>query len=320
MTSCTIIISHYRSFQFLRACLRQINRHQHQEIKLNIIVADQSGSEYYSDDIEKFRTDISELGNSSEVIFYNMIPLYSGFGIDWLMRYADIKTDYICQLHADAFPINKNWLYLPVKLIEENNFSFVGQHQFVCDGTQSIYPPDPFFAMSQCFNVARTETYRDMSMEAGFTRFHEREKTDLRFNNNDWAQWASHDYPSRGSDDDVVAFHWEDKYRQHDKLGLAITGMMNTSEQGGSFGRVIEDVVFHFGSANESRGVFDLMPNSYQHYYNRIQNGFTNELLEEMLIQVKPNNFNRVLWKGDLKEAYSASEDLNYKIEELKSI
>jgi hypothetical protein len=309
MTSCTIIISHYESIHFLQACIRQIRKHAHSEIKQRILICDQSSHET--------RLEVHKLFDGAQDIWIaHMHSLYSGYGIDWAMRHAGIDTDYICQLHVDAFPIHKNWLYLSIKLL--GDFKFVGQHQFICDGTQSIYPPTKFFAMSQCFNVARTETYKEMSLEAGFTRFHEREKTDITFKNDDWAQWASHDYHARGTDDDVVAFHWEDKYRQHDKLGFAITGMINTAEQGGSFGRVIEDVVFHFGSARESIGVMSLMPQKYQDYYKRIQQDFTEELLNEMLAEVKPNNNDRTVWDGITKNAFPASSHLNNIIEELK--
>ncbi len=311
MTSCTIIISHFESLPFFRMCIRQINKCRNPLIKQNILIIDQSRLPYNLD----FGAD--HLFNSEDKIrVIHTDPLYSGYGIDYSIRNIDIKTDYIAQLHCDCFPISSQWLYLSIKLLED--FKFVGQHQFVCDGTQSIYPPDPFFAMSQCFNVARTETYKEMSLEAGFTRFHNRPQSGLTFNNSDWAEWAKGDYEHRGSDDDVVAFHWEDKYRQHDKLGFAITGMMNTGEQGGSFGRVIEDVVFHFGSARESIGVMGSMPQKYQDYYKRIQHGFTDELLEEMLSEVKSNNRNRTVWNGIAKTAAASSKELDSIIEELK--
>lgn len=312
MTSCTIIISHYESLPFLECCLRQINKHRNKNVKHNVIIVDQSRTTQFIFNPSWF--DVEDI-----VSMVHTFPLYSGFGLDWVFRHLNITSEYICQLHVDAFPIHKNWLYLPIKLIEENNFSFVGQHQFTCDGTQSIYPPDPFFSMSQCFNVARTETYKEMSMEAGFTRFHNRPQSGLTFKNEDWAQWASHDYNSRGSDDDVVAFHWEDKYRRHDKFGLAISGMINTAEQGGSFGRIIENLVFHFSSGRESIGVMDLMPQKYQDYYKRIQKGFTDELLEEMLSQVKTNNHDRTLWDGKEKMTIPVPEELNKRIEELKN-
>lgn len=311
MTSCTIIISHFESLPFLHACVRQIRRYGNENVAYKTLIIDQSNKETNSE--------LSKIyAHSDDVFIINIPPLYSGYGIDWAMRYAYINTDYICQLHVDAFPIHKNWLYLPIKLIEENNFSFVGQLQCICDGTQSIYPPTPFFAMAQCFNVARTETYREMSLEAGFTRFHNRRESGLTFNNNDWATWASEDYNARGSDDDVVAFSWQDRHRQHDKLGLAVSGFIEPS-----FGRVIDEIVFHFGSANESIGVIDNMSEKYQYYTKKINEDYSDELIEEMLALVKSNKsgaqiLNRNYWNGKLKVSNPPSDELNKRIEELK--
>lgn len=313
MTTCTIIISHYESLQFLYCCLRQIGKCRNSNIKHSILVIDQSKTPV------NFIFQPEWFDKEDEITVVHTEPYYSGYGIDWAIRNVDIKTDYICQLHVDAFPIHKNWLSLSITLLEEYGLAFVGQHQFVSKSTDTIYPNKiPFFAMSQCFNVARTFTYKEMSEEAGFTRFHEREKIDFDFKNNDWAQWASMDYYRRGSDDDVVAFNWEDNYREHDKLGYAITGMIGTVEEGGSFGRVIEDIVYHFGSARESIGVFDRMPVKYQAFYKRIENGFTDELLQEMLSQVKPNNHNRYFWDGHIKKMIESPEQLNIIIEALK--
>ena len=165
-----------------------------------------------------------------------MAPLYSGYGIDVIMRSVGVNTDYVCQLHCDAFPIHHRWLSLAIKLIEENDFSFIGQLQFISQPMDTIYPRVPFFAMAQSFNVAKTTTYEEMSINAGFTRFHERPYVEygIGWYNNDWAMWAKQDYNERGSDDDVIAFCWEDVNRQHDKLGLAITGYIEPSFSGAS--------------------------------------------------------------------------------------
>ena len=313
MTSCTIIISHYESENFLRACVRQIRKHKNENISQHILIIDQSSDECYNRIVEEY-------GEAEDISIIETLPLYSGFGIDWAIRNANIQTDYICQIHVDVLAINSQWLLLPIKLIEENNFSFVGQLQFICNGTQSIYPPDPFFAMAQCFNVAKTETYREMSLEAGFTRFHNRESAALQFKNNDWTAWAKEDYDARGSDDDVVAFHWEDKYRQHDKLGLAITGFISPQ-----FGRIVEDVVFHFGSCREASGNLGSMPELYQYYTRKINEDYSDELIDEMVSLAKKNRppemeiLTRNLWNGKVKTHSPPSKELNKRIEELKN-
>ncbi len=312
MTSCTIIISHYESLPFLHAAIRQIRKHAHSEIYQRIIIIDQSKNQDTIDIVNKY------VGDEDAIVFHTH-PYYSGYGIDALLRTHNIGTDYVCQLHADAFPIHKNWIHLPITLIEENDFSFVGQLQFISKANDTIYPPEPFFAMAQCFNVAKTSTYRELSFEAGFTRFHAREKAPFGFSNNEWADWASADYWARGSDDDVVAFHWQDKYREVNKLGLAITGFIEPS-----FGRIIEDVVFHFGSANESRGVMDKMPPMYQIFTEEINKDYSDKLIDYMVGLAKRNTppnmeiLSRNVWNGKLKKSFPSSPELDKRIEELK--
>lgn len=318
MRSCTIIVSHFESINFLRACLRQTLKHTHPEILQKIIVCDQSGDETHALVLEEF-------GNIEGVQIVRTKPLYSGYGIDFLIQRGYIDTDYIAQLHVDAYSISNQWLYLPIKLIEEYDLAFAGQLQFISTGKESIYPPSPMFAMAQCFNVGKTEIYKEMSYQAGFTRFHNRPWVEegITWKNDDWSVWAEPAYQERGSDDDVVAFSWEDKYCEHDKLGLAITSMIQSH-----FGRIIEDMVFHFGSCRESIGVADSMGDLYQHYTMRINENYSDELVEELINLSKQstvkNDSEKILlrnfWNGKLKKSEISSNVLNERILNLKQI
>ena len=315
MKSVTIIISHFESVNFLHAAIKQIRKYKHPQIWQNIIVADQSCKETFLG-IERTYDDDRDI----EVVWLQK-SLWSGYGIDYLMRYGNIETDYVCQLHADAFPISNQWLSLPISLIEENNYSFVGQLQFISKKTDTIYPNhSPFFAMAQCFNIAPTKIYKDLSMIAGFTRFHNRPKSGLEWISNAWEQWARSDYHARGSDDDVVAFHWQDANTSQDKLGLAITGYIEPS-----FGRIIDDIVFHFGSARESIGVIGSMSDAYRKFTKKINEGYTDSLIEEMVTLAKANQppsmeiLRRNHWEGRLKISTPPSDAINKRIEELKN-
>lgn len=331
-TSCTIIISHYESLHFLHACVRQIRRYKHKDVRQHIIVADQSDDETNDKIIAEFgkKTNIEPCGTNRDIRIVKMPPLYSGYGIDYIMRFIPLSTKYICQLHVDAFPIHKNWLWLPIKLIEENNFTFVGQLHFLSRPTDTIYPPSSqFFSMSPTFNVAPTAIYKEMSHQAGFTRFHQRPNMNslIKFDNSDWADWAKEDYDHRGSDDDTVAFCWEDKYREHNKLGLAITGMIGKPPQEAGFGRIIEDMVFHFGFCRESVPVGDRMGENYCRWSNRIKADYTDELVEEMLAVARGGSVDpdhpsgtlvRNVWDGKEKTCNPPPEELNKRVEELK--
>lgn len=175
--------------------------------------------------------------------------------------------------------------------------------------------------MAQCFNIAPTKVYKDLSLIAGFTRFHNRPQSGLEWISNAWEQWAQENYHERGSDDDVVAFHWQDANTSQDKLGLAITGYIEPS-----FGRIIEDIVFHFGSCRESIGVINHMSDAYRKFTGRINNGYTDELIEEMVSLAKANKppnqnvLRRNHWDGKLKISMPPSCELNARIEELKKL
>lgn len=315
MRSCTVIISHYESLPFLRACVRQIKRYQHPEVRVKIIICDQSKEETHNEILSEYHDFDADL----RVV--HTAPLYSGYGVDYLIHNGYIDTDYIVQLHVDAFPIHKNWLYMPINLIEEYDLAFAGQLQFISTGKESIYPPSPMFAMAQCFNVAKTAIYKEMSLEAGFTRFHNRPQSGLTWNNNDWADWAAADYSARGSDDDVVAFHWEDKYREHNKLGLAISGYIQPQ-----FGRLIDDIVFHFGSANEARTLLDHMPEQYREYVKKINENYSDELISEMVTLAKANKapeteiLSRNFWDGKYKVSTPLGKEISDRIEQLKNL
>jgi hypothetical protein len=317
--SCTIIISHYESLSFLRTCIRQIKKYTNPDISQSIIIADQSSEETHQKLLNEFKEE-------SGISIFNMKPLYSGYGIDWLMRCASIETDYVCQLHVDAFPIHKNWLYMPISIMEKNDFKFTGVLQFICDKPETIYPykGKGVFAMAQCFNIGKADIYREMSLEGGFTRFHNRPNNDvsMTWKNNDWADWAKEDYNARGSDDDVPAFFWEDNYREHDKMSFGFTGKIGIDGEESNYGTIIEDMVFHFGFHLESRGVMPQMGVKYGEWTRRINEDYSDSLIEEMLAQARKQPMDcvngRKVWNGRVKKASQSSEELNNKIEQLK--
>ena len=312
--SVTIIISHYESLPFLRRCVKQIHKHTNPDINHHILIADQSLN--HEAVAEEFMDDF-------KVDMVHMKPLYSGYGIDWVIRNLNIDTDYICQLHVDAFPINDNWLKMPITLMEENDFKFTRVLQFVCDKPESIYPyKNPFFAMAQCFNIGKTEVYKEMSLQGGFTRFHNRPQADMLWLNTDWSEWAKEDYQARGSDDDVPAFYWEDTYREHDKMSFGLTGRIGVPGEESGYGTIIEDMLFHFGFCRESVGVMPQMGEKYREWTRRINENYDDALLDELLaaarsVKLEPADMRRY-WSGKNKVALRTKHGLNKRIEELK--
>ncbi len=318
--SCTIIISHYNSIPFLRTCIRQLRKYIHPKIGQHIIISDQSNDEIHEQVILEF-------GNSSDITIVRTKGLYSGYGIDWLMRHASIESEYICQLHVDAFPIHKNWLFMPISLMEENDFKFTGVLQFICDKPETIYPYNGkgVFAMAQCFNIGKTDVYKEMSLEGGFTRFHNRPQAEngMTWNNDDWAKWAEADYHARGSDDDVPAFFWEDNHREHDKMSFGYNGKIGISGEESNYGTIIEDMVFHFGYHREGLGVMPQMGAKYQEWTRKINEDYSDYLIELMLAEARKQPMDcvsgRKVWNGKIKKASQSSDELNILIEQLKT-
>lgn len=307
MKSVTIIISHFESLLFLHTCIRQIRKYKNNLVQQHICIADQSGDEIHYEVMKHYwgQKDITVVRTKS---------LWSGYGVDYCIRYVDIDTEYVCQMHVDCIPISDKWLYLPIKLIEENNFTFVGQMQLISLPTDTIYPTGKFFSMAAAFNIAKTEDYKELSLNGGFTRYHNRsaDETGMVWNAKEWDNWASVDYDHRGSDDDVPAFHWGDQHRGHNKLGLAISGMIHPH-----YGRIIDGLLFHFCSCRE--GLSGSLGEQYVKLFQRVQENYDDKLIDELLSMVKPTlTMRREVWDGTKKENNASSEELNNKIERLK--
>lgn len=258
-----------------------------------------------------------------------MKNLFSGYAIDYIMRFVDIKTEYVCTFDVDAFPIHKNWLYMCITLIQENNFSFVGGMAFESRATDTIYPPVKFYSMAPFFCVGRTADWREMALQGGFTRFHERPKIDvpMAFGNHEWADWAKDDYINRGSDDCVPAWCWAGKYREHNMLSLGITHIMGVPGEESGYGRIMEDIVFHFVFCYTSIGLEKEMGEKYCKWKQRIHDCYDDALIEEMLAFARANPYNtgtpeavREIWDGKLKKSLPASEELHKRIRELKDL
>jgi hypothetical protein len=90
-------------------------------------------------------------------------------------------------------------------------------------------------------------------------------------------------------------------------------------------GRIIDGLVFHFGFSCESKGVMDKMGEDYRELTRRINENFSDELINEMLTLAltKPVNegdtfTDRLVWDGKEKKLSHAPHSLNQRINELK--
>lgn len=321
-TTCTIIIFNCNSTPFLRLCVKQIMKNQHPEIEIKILVAEQSDPETQKEVIEKF-------SGYLDVTIVPMKKLRSGYAVDFIMRNVEITTEFICTLDVDTFVLHPNWLLLPITLIKEDNFKFVGGLFFEsrAEETAHCFLNNPFYCLAQYYRIGRAEDYRKLSMEGGFTILHARPETGFKFGNNAWLEWAESDYINRGSDDSTIAHFWEDNFETHNKLSLAVTHFIGASDESG-YGRILDDMVMHYGFIFWGLGLEDKIGRQYAYWKERINNG-DETVIDDMVAVARNNPASpahisgtqvRSVWDGQLKKSIASSEELNKKIERLKNI
>lgn len=300
--SCTIIIFHFESLAYLRAVIRQIQKFQREDIPVQIIIADQSADASVRDVVhDEFKSvawviDIPRCG--------------SGFSIDYIMRNYEINTEFVCTIDVDTIPIHRNWLYVPIQLIRQTDFAWVGVHAQIENHYAHM---GDFFCMCQHFRVARTDTYRDLAFNAGFCKNDSRHK--LVYNNNEWKGW---------SDDAIIAHWWEDQYRKNNKLTLAVTHFLGIAPTEGRYGRYTDDLVLHVGfSYNYKmvRNAKECMGEEFLALMEKINHfGLTDEILEDMIKSLKPLDppVIRLAWDATNKSCYTPNSELNKLIDNLK--
>lgn len=302
--SCTIIIFHYESLAYLRACVRQVRKYAREDIPQHIIIAEQSDSPSKSLVHQEFvrAPDITVID----------IPKYgSGFSIDYIMRSGLVQTDFVCNIDVDTMAIHPNWLYVPIKLIEEYDLSFVGVHAEI----ESAYAHmGKFFCLAQYFRVGRRSDYVNLCINGGFVKNDHR--VELAYTNYDWRGW---------SDNCVIAHWWEDKYTENNKLALAVPDHLGVAPLEGRYGRYTDDLVFHFGLSNNWKGVADkeaALGKEFLTWMERMKSeGLTGEMLEEMLSSRIPLEapLVREMWDGKTKTILPLTDELNNRIDELKA-
>ena len=302
--SCTILIFHYESFEFLCGCMSQIKRFTHPDIDQHIIIADQSGVYTH----RKVHYTFSSVEN---VTVIRMPQLDSGYAVDCVFRNMNIQTEYFCTLDCDAFPISNNWLRTPIELIKEYGYSFVGGHA----GIDDVYKEHgEMFCMNQFYRVGTTEMYKKLSMEAGFVRFTDRDIAGFNYAETGWEGYA---------DCGVVA-HWhEDKTTCNNKLGLAIKKKIGIAN-GHRIGVIVDDLVFHLGHSYNRLNIQDpnqVLGDTYMGWIKKIeQDGLTKKTINELVAQASDvkAQWYRTVWNGTEKTRSIADEALNAKIEKLK--
>lgn len=309
---CTILIPACTQFEanFVLYSLKQIDKYRHPEIEQEIIIADQTESDVFVNLISTLPTRLLK-----EIRIITMPRIDAGYPIGEGARHA--TGEYFCSLDADAFPIHRNWLYMPIKLIEKYGLSFVGKQ------TGLHMHPDykangNFFHINNYFRVSYTRTARRCAEEVGFMRYEHREKAGFTPSVN--TNWKTH------CDNGVIAQWYSDMAKMGTKVSLALTKCVGITNEMGLYGMIIDDLVFHLVFGFSEQWVTDqqkTLGSDWLAWKERMNTEGMDKTLDAMVNAATPkySHFtDRELFDGEKCVSLSADDKLWQDIEHFKNI
>jgi hypothetical protein len=281
-TLVTVCIPVCYELEFLKGSIRQIMKHRHEEIDYEIIICDQTN--------EEMSKKINDLYKDNPEIKIVKIPrVDAGYPIDVAARMA--KGEYFCTLDADAFPVSNLWLYLPVKLIEKFNFSFIGKESGL--HLSYVHQLGEYFHLNNYYRVSKTDLARTISEQIGFIRPQNKSRVDLTYKKNIYVS----------CDNGVMAQWYSDTEKMGPKLCLMMDKIIGKTPNLGVYGMVIDDLVFHmvFGQTNEECGITNL-GDDYTSLNREInEKGLTDEMIEKLLSLAKTENILNLYGEENLR-------------------
>lgn len=216
--------------QMVLYSLKKIDEFRHPLIEQEIIICDQLSKKHSLN----FDSNIGTLPIQvqKEIKIMPIPRIDAGYPIN--VGAMNATGQFFCTLDADAFPIHRNWLYLPIKLIEKYGLSFVGKST----GLNKAYTHEGnFFHINNYFRVSFTNTARRCAQEVGFMRYEHRKAARFRPKVN--SNWKT------DCDNGVVAQWYSDMAHMGDKVSLALTRCVGITNEMGLFGMIIDDLIFH---------------------------------------------------------------------------
>jgi hypothetical protein len=306
MYSVAICIPVVEEINLVSIGLHQITKHSHPEIETHVYVVDQSGGKEIEKICQKYRKRL-------DVTWVPAKKIDAGYPIDLIARIA--FEDFLVSLDADAFPINKNWLFMPIKLMEEFSIRMVGKET----GLHMAYKDQgDFFCLNNYFRVMSTGLARRLSLDVGFTRYENRERTGMQFAaNTTWNKYC---------DNGVHAMWYADTVLKTSKLSLSITKAIGRTPEMGIYGMNVDDLVFHlvFGYgkdwiADQNKTLGPEYKN-WNELFNTVSESGYDELIEKALASVGfQNGFDlRVFWDGQRQTTLDSEDPINKRIDYLK--
>lgn len=279
MYGCSILVPHVEALHYLKFCIKQIRKYRHAGIAQEIIIADQSGATVYQAIKQLYNGD-----NSIQILHFPKVD--HGHAIDMGLKAA--RYEYYCSLDCDAFPIHKNWLYLPIKLLEQYNLSFVGNN----NAKELFYQEKgEFFHINDFYRVSRTDLAREISDTVGFLKYENRERVGFAPKDDAWG--------NSYADSGIIAQWYADQKKLGEKISLDISSYVGTTNKMGQYGLVVDDLVFHLMFGYGEDWIADLTETigvEYLELRARMRReGLSEQLLKELIAgSVKLKNTRRI--------------------------
>jgi glycosyltransferase involved in cell wall biosynthesis len=251
----TIIISNYNSIHWLRIAVDQIRKHT--KHPYHIIISEQTENPY----------DVQAEYNGWDFITVVPVPAHSsGSGTDYILRYCNIDTEYICSMDVDTFPVSDEWLSLPIRLMNDYGLTWVGLRAEI-EAAYSLH----YFHMGECYRIGRTKNFKLLSDAVGWTQV-----------------------KGEGFRDNAVNAHsYEDAHFKNKKLSLPVTGRIGITRSEGEYGRLIGNLAMHFCFAFTSslhETPVKNMGEEYMDWEQKIKTLPSYEVVEQMMAAVKYSN------------------------------
>lgn len=298
MYSCTVLIPIVKEFEFLKISISQIKKFDNKNVLIKIIIADQTDEDIHDKILQLYE-------NDAQIKIMRIKKIDCGYPIDKGLEICE--SDYFCSLDCDAFPISDLWLYLPIKLIEKFNFSFVGKETHLQD---SYVQFGNFMILNNFYRISKTNIAKEISKKVGFVMPINHNKAEFIPEVKTWTDISC--------DNGVVANLYCDINDYGDKLSLKMNRIIGETPGMGVYGMIIEDLVFHmvFGySESWITNISGILGDDFINLKNKVQQDLDTEIIINHLLELsKDINFVTTRKRADLFNNYSFFNNKNKKI------
>lgn len=282
MKSCTIVIPHLETLDFLRACIRWVEYQKNSKIHQEIIIVDDNSQD------GSYQQILKDYGAKYRILqtFRRDKTQNVGFALDLASQF--INTDYVCTIDADCIPMSDQWLIKPIEKVD-SGFFFVGRNSGhdvpYMDYMKNNPDKQKFIIIDNCYRVCTTANYKLIAKTCSFQLRH--------YDAID--HYLSTYTPFIGkADNGVAANYYVYTVLKQKSYPYGIPRCIGVTPTEGSFGQSIEDLLFHMALAtrflSKTRKNLNTVGAHYESYLKQIAKyGLTDELVSKMFSDLKPN-------------------------------